>query len=285
MVGLALVCGDLRLALRPDLGGCIAGLWCAGVPVLRSTPAAQLHSVRTSASYPLVPFSNRIGNAQMHWAGAVYPLTPNFAPEAHAIHGAAWERAWEVVTASDTAATLRYTHLPDTAWPFAFTCVQTFLLDDQGLTLRLAVTNEAAHPAPVGLGWHPFFVKRPGSQVQFQAAGRWAMGDDKLPVHREASSGLHTACDTLDIDHCFDGWAGTLHLRDGQCHTQLQSSQNHLVVFTHPSKDFIAIEPVSHVNNALGTLRTQDALAALGVRVLQPQATTVAWMQVNIKPI
>ncbi len=29
--------GDLRLALRPDLGGSIAGLWLGDVPVLRST--------------------------------------------------------------------------------------------------------------------------------------------------------------------------------------------------------------------------------------------------------
>lgn len=285
MPGLELVCGDMRLALRPDLGGCIAGLWCGDMPVLRSTPTARLHSVRTSASYPLVPFSNRIANAQMHWAGAVYPLMPNFAPEAHAIHGVAWVRAWEVVTASDSAATLRYTHRPDATWPFAFTCLQICQLDDQGVTLRLHVTNEAAHPAPVGLGWHPFFVKRPESHVQFEAAGRWDMGDDNLPTVRQASTGLDGACQALGIDHCFDGWAGTLHLRDGQLHTQVQSSLNHLVVFTHPSKDFIAIEPVSHVNNALGAVRSPQALAALGVRVLPPQGTTGAWMQLKIKPI
>lgn len=285
MAGVVLEYGDLRMVLQPDSGGCIAGLWYGEVPVLRSMPAAQLHSVRISACYPLVPFSNRIGNAQMHWANAVYPLTPNFAPEAHAIHGAVWERSWAVVTASNTTATLRYTHLPDVAWPFAFTCVQTFLLDDQGVTMSLQVTNEASHLVPVGLGWHPFFVKRPASHVQFEAAGRWAMGQDKLPTVRQTSTGLDCACQALEIDHCFDGWAGMLHLRDGQFHTQLYSSLNHLVVFTHPSKDFIAIEPVSHVNNALGAVRSRDTLAALGMRVLQPQATTAAWMQLKIKPI
>ena len=29
--------GALRLALRPDLGGCVAGLWHHGVPVLRTS--------------------------------------------------------------------------------------------------------------------------------------------------------------------------------------------------------------------------------------------------------
>ena len=46
--------GELRLALRPDLGGAIAGLWLSGPQgeqaVLRSTEAADLASSRTSAT-------------------------------------------------------------------------------------------------------------------------------------------------------------------------------------------------------------------------------------------
>jgi aldose 1-epimerase len=34
--------GALRLALRPDLGGVIAGLWHGGLPVLRSTEPLAL---------------------------------------------------------------------------------------------------------------------------------------------------------------------------------------------------------------------------------------------------
>ena len=43
--------GALRLALRPDLGGAIAGLWFDGLPVLRSAEPATLTSARDSASY------------------------------------------------------------------------------------------------------------------------------------------------------------------------------------------------------------------------------------------
>jgi len=75
-----LTLGALRCEISPALGGCIAGLRCADIPVLRSTPAAQLQSVRLSGSYPLVPYSNRQAFAQMQWEGAQYPLAPNFAP-------------------------------------------------------------------------------------------------------------------------------------------------------------------------------------------------------------
>ena len=52
---ISLLSGALRCELRPDLGGCIAGLWWGEHQVLRSTPAAQLQDVRVSASYPLIP--------------------------------------------------------------------------------------------------------------------------------------------------------------------------------------------------------------------------------------
>src|SRR3990167_7559562 len=61
--------GDLACELEPRLGGCIAGLWLGDVPVLRSTPAAQLASAREAGSYPLVPFSNRIAQATLVWDG------------------------------------------------------------------------------------------------------------------------------------------------------------------------------------------------------------------------
>ncbi|MEO6362589.1 MAG: aldose 1-epimerase, partial [Caldimonas sp.] len=53
--------GALRLALRPDLGGTVAGLWHGETPILRSSePAALTHS-RAAAMYPLLPYSNRLG--------------------------------------------------------------------------------------------------------------------------------------------------------------------------------------------------------------------------------
>ena len=39
---LELRAGPLRLALRPDLGGCIAGLWHRHLPVLRCTEPGEL---------------------------------------------------------------------------------------------------------------------------------------------------------------------------------------------------------------------------------------------------
>lgn len=281
---ITLTAGRLRCDIAPALGGCIAGLWWGDVPVLRSTPAAQLASVRQAGSYPLVPFSNRIAHATLHWQGTSHPLVRNNADEPHAIHGVGWQRPWEVLEQDGNMLMLSYEHRPDASWPFAFDASQTFRLTPGALEMTLGVTNQSASAAPLGLGWHPYFVKRPGSHISFEASGRWEMGADKLPTHRVAATGLDAGCAALDVDHCYDGWKGVVVLRDPLLHTRIQSGLRRLVVFTQPMQDSLAIEPVSHVNNALNLQNAGTATAGdLGVLVLAPGESLSASMSIEVE--
>lgn len=279
-----LACGQLRCELQPALGGCVAGLWTGEQQVLRSTPAAALQSVRVSGSYPLVPYSNRIAYRKLHWAGQDYELPLNFAPEPHTIHGVGWERAWLVEAASPTQVELRYSHQPDASWPFAFDSRQTITLSDNALQLQMSISNRADVATPVGLGWHPYFAKSAQTHIQFSARGRWEMGADKLPTERLASTGLDTECSKLNVDHCFDGWSGSLVLTEAGLRLTVTSDLRRLVVFTTPGRDNIAIEPVSHINNALALARqTGQSPEALGLRVLQPGETFTAAMRIQVE--
>lgn len=281
---LRLRCAELLCEIKPELGGCLAGLWLGDVPVLRSTHAPDLHSVRQAASYPLVPFSNRLAHATLQWQGTDHPLVRNFAPEPHAIHGVGWQRPWAVLEASDTFALLSFEHRADAAWPFDFDTSQAFKLEPGALEMSLSITNQSAVSAPVGLGWHPYFVKRAHSHVAFAATGRWEMGEDKLPTRRSASGGLDVDCSALEVDHCFDGWNGVLELRDAVLHTTLTSSLRRLVLFTTPTRDTLAIEPVSHVNNAMNRIAQPGASADdLGVVILQPGQTFSCEMRIAVE--
>ena len=283
---LTLAVNNFRCEIAPDLGACIAGLWFDGVPVLRSPGALNLGSARQSGSYPLVPFSNRIAQATLKWNGTSHPLVQNNGDEPHAIHGVGWQRAWEVLDASGQFALLSYEHKPDASWPFAFDTSQAFRLTDHELELTLSITNQSATATPVGLGWHPYFVKRPGSHIAFEATGRWEMDALKLPTHRTTSSGLDVDCAALDVDHCFDGWNGVLHLHDETLRTRISSKLSRLVVFTHPTRDFVAIEPVSHVNNAVNLMANGVASAdELGVHVLQPGESMSCEMTISVEPV
>jgi aldose 1-epimerase len=283
---ITLLNGKLRCELSPDLGGCVAGLWFGDQQVLRSTPAAQLQDVRVSGSYPLIPYSNRIGQRLLHWDGQDYELPQNFAPEPHTIHGVGWERAWAVEEATATCAVLGYRHTADASWPFAFDSRQIFTLSDHALELQMEITNRAGEAAPAGLGWHPYFAKSAATRIQFASQGRWEMGADNLPTLRLVHAGLDTDCTSLDVDHCFDGWNGSLQLTEGGLRIGVTSDLDCLVVFTTPERDSIAIEPVSHVNNALALARqTGVTPESLGLRVLQPGETFTAHMRIQVEPL
>jgi aldose 1-epimerase len=276
--------GSLRCELQPALGGSIAGLWLGTLPVLRSTPANQLQSSRLSGCYPLVPFSNRIGQASLQWQGTQHPLVRNDGDQPHAIHGVGWQRPWAVLDSDETSAMLAYEHRADAAWPFAFDCSHTYRLRPTGLEMVLALTNQSDQPAPAGLGWHPYFTKRSASHLRFRAEGRWEMGPDKLPTRRTQASGIDADCAGLDVDHCYDGWDGVAELRDEAMRVRVLSGLGRVVAFTNASRPYVAIEPVSHVNNAVHLYAAGLPAADLGLVVLAPGESMMAQMSIEVEP-
>lgn len=274
---------DLRMQIRPDLGGCIEGLWWKGLPVLRSSSPSSLQSVRLSACYPLIPFSNRVAQAKLVWNGTSHPLVKNFAGEEHSIHGIGWQRSWELLDHSDDFCMLSLEHAADTAWPFAFNASQTFRLHGNALEMTMSITNQSSQAAPVGLGWHPYFVKRATSHIDFAASGMWQMSVEKLPTDLQASKGLQQDCASLLVDNCFEGWSGVATLCDEAMKIQINSDMRRLVVFTNAEKDFVAIEPVSHANNAMNLGNAQES-AKRGVVTLEAGQSWQVSMQISVSP-
>lgn len=271
--------GALRLALRPDLGGSIAGLWHGGIPVMRSTEPAALDGARSSSSFPMLPYSNRLGHRRFSWLGREYTTQANFNDSPHSLHGVAWLRAWTVASSGEREAVLRYEHQPDEHWPFAFIVRQHFSLAPDRLEVRLVFTNTDPLVQPVGLGWHPYFPKRERSRLDIEVSSRWERDPALLPTHTIAQPGLHAAVAELDVDHCYSGWNGTAQIRDEMFSLQLSaSSLPHLVVYTPPEKDYFCVEPVSHVNNAI----QMDDPATHGLLALPPGETTEVTMTLTV---
>jgi aldose 1-epimerase len=275
--------GALRCEIAPGLGGSIAGLWFGDEPVLRSTPADALTSSRLAGCYPLVPFSNRVAQAKIEWQGTLYPLVRNAGDEPHAIHGIGWQRPWEVLEQAPDMAMLSYEHRPDAAWPFAFDASQTFSLRGNALECSLALTNQSPQPAPAGLGWHPYFPKRPGGHIRFHATGRWEMGPDKLPTDLRPCAGMDADVASLDVDHCHEGWDGVAQLDDDRLKVRVRSGLTRLVVFTNASRPYVAIEPVSHVNNAINLAAAGARSDTLGLRTLAPGESMIAQMTIEVE--
>lgn len=284
MNSIAIKSKDLLVHLRPDVGGSVEGLWWRDLPVLRSSPAGSLQNVRLSACYPLIPFSNRVAHAKLIWNGTSHPLVKNFAGEEHSIHGIGWQRAWQVLEHSDNFCMLSLEHAADRTWPFAFDASQTFRLHGNALEMTMSITNQSAQAAPVGLGWHPYFVKRAKSQIAFEASGIWQMSAEKLPTDLQGSKGLNQDCASLAVDNCFEGWQGKAVLQDEAMRIDISSDMRRLVVFTNAEKDFVAIEPVSHANNAMNAGNLKESVAR-GVMTLEAGQSWQVSMQIAVSAI
>jgi aldose 1-epimerase len=279
--GLELRAGALRLALRPDLGGCIAGLWHDTLPVLRSAEPGSLTASRPSGCYPLLPYSNRLGYRRFRWLGREHTTAPNFEDSPHSVHGVGWRRPWRVDSQRADDAVLTLEHASDADWPFPFEAKQVFALAGDHLNVGLTIRNTADHPAPAGLGWHPYFPTRRRSRLHVELTDRWESDASGLPTRRVPQSGIDGDLVHLDFDHCFEGWPGEARLRDECLHLRLSSSLPYLVVYTPPLKDYYCVEPVSHVSNAIHMAEP----GAHGLRTLAPGEHVEAWMKLEVRAL
>lgn len=260
--------GESRVTLCPEIGAAIARFTWKGHDILRPAPDQAIAEklIRQMGSYPLVPYSNRIGQAKLIVGDQVYTLRPNFPPGPHAIHGFGWQRAWQVVKRNAESAELHLKHEADIDWPFACEATQRLQLGANALHLSLAVKNMDKRAMPAGLGFHPFFPLTPDTHLQTDWRGMWEMDADSLPtvlgkVPKEADFSQLRPVSNWKVDHCFSGWSRRAVLDYPTHRMQLDASEacRQIVVFApNDGRNFIALEPVTNINNAF-------ALASKGV--------------------
>lgn len=260
--------GDWTLSVAPGLGGSVLGLWNGSLPVLRPAAHGVQHAGDTAA-YPLLPYSNRIGLGQMTWQGHTYRLRNGFDAGPHALHGVGFMRAWKVLERGPTSLRLACSHAPDDHWPFAFEAEQRFELLGDGLSLAISARNVDHRTQPMGLGWHPYFVRRARSTLAIAVDTQWLAGPDLLPTGAQAVDGLQGPVSDLRLDHCFGGAARVAEIRDDRMSVALEADSRYWVVYTPTGADFFCVEPVTHVNNAV----QMDDPAPHGLVALAPGAT------------
>lgn len=241
---------DWRLCVNPALGGSVVSLWLGDTPVLRPAPPDAVHAGQTAA-YPLVPYSNRIGQGRMPWEGHTHTLKNGFNDEAHALHGVGCLRAWSVESHSADSLHLRLVHEPDAFWPFAFQAEQRFALFEDGLRLTLSARNTDHRTQPMGLGWHPYVLRRPHATLDLPVHTQWLAHTDLLPRAPQAVNGLHSPVADMRLDHCFVGSDGVAQMSDPELHLTLQANSGYWVVYTPEDAPFYCVEPVTHLNNAV----------------------------------
>lgn len=274
---LTLRAGAAELVLAPEIGGSIVDWRWRGLPMFRATNLSTLtgRDPRTLGSYPLVPFSNRIAGRRFTWSGTTYDLPEQFG--GYAIHGVGWLRQWTLAAHDASTATIILDQAPCAEWPFALRAWQHFTLTDDALVSVIGVQNTDSSPWPAGIGQHPYFPRTPDVRLTMRTGSVWQNGEPgRIPTHRTAvpkawdhSMGIPGG--GAVIDHCFAGWDGEAAIDYPSLGYRLSLSSDrsfgHVVYFVPDGRDFFAVEPVSHMSDAINRM---DTVTDHGLTILQP---------------
>ncbi len=242
-------------------GGAMLSLWWGaaenGVPLLRPSLPDGTAPIDT-AGFPLVPFGNRLGSNRFSCGGKTYALEPNSDLDPLYIHGDGWLERWSLQDQGTSGATLAYRHR-GTNGPYRYLAEQRFSLDDERLSLRLAVTNEGDDTLPFGLGWHPYFVLADDTTLQFSASSVRPEGAGSLPGPAVIPAGAFDfgkarRFPAARLNNGYSGWDGTALIRYPRHALELEVSAD--PVFAHAflyapfgeaNAGFFCFEPMSHM--------------------------------------
>jgi aldose 1-epimerase len=208
--------GAQRLGLLPTLGGSVAAwqLERDAGPLDLWRPWDGGTDLYRTASFPMVPWSNRISGGGFTAAGAFHPVRPNRAGEPYPIHGDGWLQAWQLAQQADDAATMTLESRRFDGNPYEYRATQRFRLVDGGLEQTLEVQHLGPAPLPYGLGVHPWFLRTARTRIVAPVQGVWLGGDDPLPTaHTERIPedwDLARGAPAFGsfVDNAYTGWGG-----------------------------------------------------------------------------
>jgi len=291
-----------QVGLLPATGGSVAyGRTRVGdswLDVLRPTPEASLTTVPETASYPLVPWSNRIRDGKLRWAGRTYQLRVNHG-DGTAIHGTASEYPWTVVESSPTHAVLEFAsrEVYGVNFPWTFTARFTYALDGPRFTWTYGLTNSDHETFPAGFGHHPYFQRSVGgsatAHLQLNCdtayeAVECLPWDAAGPIRPDADFRSSREIGGAFVDDCYAGrtsptlatitWPGVLAVD-----VEAEALLSHAVVYIPEGKPFFAVEPVSNANDAFNLAET--GISSANLLLVQPGQTTKASFSLVAKPV
>lgn len=282
--------GPLFLRLAPGRGGGIKSFECCAVSgdnikIFRPLEVDD-PSPAAPASFPLVPFVNRVRGGSFRFRGRTVTLAQNMPPDPSPLHGQGWLAAWDVERLGSDSAELVYRHAPG-EWPWAYEARQTFDLDESGFSLALSCTNLSSEPMPCGLGQHPFFQCTPRTRLDTGVESVWTIDEHVLPVERVPAIGRYDLRDRLvcgqGLDHGFGGWSGRATLTDPDWPFRIEMSSpdaRFFQLYSPAAGGLFVAEPVTHANAALN--EPEERWAELGLRVLEPGESMSLTMRLDV---
>jgi aldose 1-epimerase len=261
--------GDAQLVIALRGGGprrLVVGDW----DVLDGYPAGTVPKGRRGGV--LIPWPNRLRNGRWTWAGQELQLEVASPESPNAMHGVVSWQPWDVLTATDSTASVGTVVEARPGYPFRLAAVLDYSLSADRLEVTLRVANIGSVPAPFGAGMHPYLhvgAHEDGGVggADLTVPARTAMDvEGGLPTgathrfHGDVGRIGHRAFDDplTDLVRDDDGWA-RVHLRGplGELVLAVDGTWPWLQIYTGDQfpegqrRRSLAVEPMTCPPNAL----------------------------------
>lgn len=291
--GAALAAGRVRTA---------DGVWR---DLLRPTPRSRRHEPERTASFPMVPWSNRIDAGVLPFAGRRWQLQRNGA-DGTAIHGALRNAPWGVLAADDDAVVLEAdaSAMVGVNFPWRFTARVGYALVGDSLEVTTGLRNTDDEPFPAGFGHHPYFCRslvpvgaplpdEPGRPLLRVAANagyalRGGLALDAAgAVPPRADFRTERPVGTVHVDDVLTdrspGSLATLRYADPDVTVTLEADEaySHVVLYAPRGRGHLAVEPTTHVNG--GFALHAAGVPGTGVAVLEPGEELAAAFRITVE--
>jgi aldose 1-epimerase len=218
----------------------------------------------------LAPWANRLDEQAFYANGKRYPFDMKLGNVNGAIpiHGfMSRTDQWQVLDVKSDGKAAWVTSRLDTSkqadwmkqWPFAHTIDVTYRLQDGTLEVLTKITNNAAEPMPVSIGWHPYYQltdsPREEWTVTIPARTRWLLDYRKVPTGVTESTARFFPDNRGTLkDYNLDDVFGDL-IRDsqGRATVVLKGRKQQLELVQGPNYRSLVIYSPNPLNTGLGS--------------------------------
>ena len=246
----------LKLNITPEYGGKIINFTYDDFNIFRPIPLDKinLEEAYKGGSFALVPFSNRLKNAEFYFEDIFYKINTNAFP--HSIHGHGNYVSWDVIKKTKSSTVIKYEHNSnELGWPWPYQAQQSFSLKDSELTIKLTVINKSSINMPFGFGIHPFFNFDDEIKLKFKAEREWIGLPENFPTKTklvENNFNINNGKKLWKTEKtiCYENFEGEVQIfwvnKNKEIKIKADRVFNHLIVHVPNGGKYFCIEPVSH---------------------------------------
>lgn len=265
-----------------EVGATLRSLTVDGEEVLWTFP--ETDTPQLCSGQQLIPWPNRIRDGRYTFDGKEQQLDITEPPRTTALHGLGRFIPWRLESRTSNEVVQTAIIYPQNGWDGLLAMSISHRLSDAGLTVRVTAENIGANRFPYGYGAHPYVAADLATAVLTIPFRKELLVDEVRLLPDELSDvtephdfrGGRTVGDTV-LDTAFfepeASWEVSVASAERTVTFWADDSMRWGQVFTAPTRDAIAIEPMTCGPDAFNEGPTHD-----GVIVLEPgESTSCEW--------